>query len=154
MPHENLKTQNDGDDARRIPEKFAAEITIQVQGQFAGIGFIGHHSFMLRIQFYRMHDKGRGSHPGQLAVEVETPRPGFVNDKHPAGQRQLFLHEGQEAGRGEPLRRLGRLAVAHPDHPEMIGVPVHSQLELLDSCLRFRIWRRIRFHRHVELHVA
>ena len=27
----------------------------------------------------------------------------------------------------------------------MIGVPVHPELELLDSVLRFRIWRRIRF---------
>ena len=43
---------------------------------------------------------------------------------------------------------------AHPDHPEMIGVPVHSQLELRDAdgrfkvYLRFRIYERISFDRH------
>ena len=36
------------------------------------------------------------------------------------------------------------------DDPEMIGVPVHSEFELLDSVLHFRFYRRICFHRHVE----
>ena len=95
-----------------------------------------------------MHEKGRRAQRSELAVEVKAARPGFVNHEHLAGQRELFLHERQEAGRGEPLRRLGRLAVTHPDHPEMIGVPVHSEFELLDSVLRFCVGKRIRFHRH------
>ena len=96
-----------------------------------------------------MDDESRDARRGELAMEVKAARSGFVNHEHLVGQRPLFLHERQEAGRGEPLCRLGRLAVAHPDHPEMIGVPIHPQLELPDADLRFRIFRRICFHRHV-----
>ena len=56
---------------------------------------------------------------------------------------------GRERLVSRPLRLLG-LTITHPNDPEMIGVPVHPEFELLDSVLRFRIWRRIRFHRHVE----
>ncbi len=85
-----------------------------------------------------MHDKSRDPEGGELAVQVKAAGPGFINHEHLVGQGELFLHERQEAGRGEPLRRLGRLAVTHPGHPEMIGVPIHPQLELLDTDLRFR----------------
>jgi hypothetical protein len=129
--------------------QIAAQEAIQIQDQFAGIGFVGHHPFMLGIKLLRMHDERRDAQRGELAVEVKSTRPGFVNHEHLVGQSELFLHEGQKTVRGEPLRRLGRLAITHPDHPEMIGVPVHAQFELLDSLLRFRIERRIRFHRHV-----
>ena len=120
----------------------APEVTIQIQGQFAGIGFVGHHPFMLGIELLRMHDKSRDPERGELAVQVKAARPGFVNDEDLVGQGELFLHERQEAGGREPLRRLRRLAIAHPDHPEMIGVPIHSQLELLDTGLRFGVWKR------------
>lgn len=128
----------------------AAQVTVQIQGQFAGIGFVGHHAFMVGIEFLRMHDKYRDAECGELPVEMETARPSFVNHAHLIGQGELFLHEQQETGRGEPLRRLRGLAIAYSDDPEMIGVPVHSEFQLLDSVLRFRFWRRIRFHRHVE----
>ena len=84
-----------------------------------------------------MHHK-RGDPKGrQLAVQVKAAGSGFINHKDLVGQGELFLHEGQEAGRGEPLGRLGRLPIAHPGHPEVIGVPIHPQLELLDTDLRF-----------------
>jgi len=102
------------------------------------------------IELVRMHDEGPDAQAGELPVEVKTTRSGLVNHEHLVGQGALFLNEEQEGGRGEPLRGLGRLAIAHPDHPEMIDVPVHPNFELLDSVLRFRIQRRIRFHRHVE----
>ena len=81
---------------------------------------------------------------------MEAAGPGFVNHEDLVGQRELFLHEQQETGRGEPLRRRRRLASAQPHHPEMIGVPVHAELQLLDSVLRFRFERRIRFLRYAE----
>ena len=96
-----------------------------------------------------MHDERCHAERGELAMQMEAARPGFVNHEHLIGQRELFLHEGQEAGWSEPLRRLGRLAIAHPDDTELIGVPVHPELELLDANLRFRIRERICFHRHV-----
>ena len=119
----------------------AAEVTIQIQGQFAGIGFVGHHPFMLRIKLLRMHHKSRDPERCELAVQVKAAGAGFVNHEYLVGQGELFLHKGQEAGGGEPLRRLRRLAIAHPDHPEVIGVPIHPQFELLDTDLRFEYWR-------------
>ena len=106
---------------------------------------------MLGIELLRMHDKSPHAQRGELAVQVKATGSGFVNHKHLVGQDELFLHEGQEAGRGVPLRRLRRLAVTHPDHPEMFGVPVHPQLNLLDSGLRFRIGERSCFHGMSEL---
>jgi hypothetical protein len=85
-----------------------------------------------------------------LAVQVKAAGSGFVYHKYLVSQGELFLHEGQEAGRREPLGRLGRLPIAHPGHPEMIGVPIHSQLELLDTDLRFDGWRRTCFQGMVE----
>jgi hypothetical protein len=40
-------------------------------------------------------------------MQVEATGTGFVNHEHVIGQGELFLHEQQETGRGEPLRRLG-----------------------------------------------
>jgi hypothetical protein len=120
----------------------ATEVTIQIQGQFAGIGFVRNHTLMARIEFFRMNNKNRHPQRGELAMQVNATRPGFVNDKHRIGERELFLHERQERGRGEPLRWLRRLAVAHPRHPEMIGVPIHTQLELPDTGLRFGVGQR------------
>ena len=86
---------------------------------------------------------------GVGAGGMEAARTGFVNHDHLLGQRELLLDEVQEAGRAEPLGGLRRLAIAHSDHPEMFDVPVHPEFELLDSVLRLRMERRIRFHRHV-----
>ena len=97
-----------------------------------------------------MHDKSRDPEGRELAMQVETARSGFIHHKDLVGQGELFLHERQEAGGGEPLGWLGRLAIAHPDHPELIGVPVHPQLELLDTGLRFGVWERSCFHGMVE----
>jgi len=127
----------------------AAQIAIQFQGQFAGIGLVRHHPFMLRVELLRMHDK-RGDPEGrQLAVQVKAAGSGFVYHKYLVSQGELFLHEGQEAGRREPLGGLRRLPIAHPHHAELLDVPVHGDFELTDSGLRFGIQRRIRFHRHV-----
>ena len=127
----------------------AAEIAIEFQGQFAGIGFVGHHAFVLGIEFDGMHHKHGDAKGGELAVEVKAAGTGFVNDKDLIGQGELFLDEGQEAGRREPLGGLGRLPIAHPHYAELFDVPVHAEFELVDPGLRFRIERRIRFHRHV-----
>jgi len=127
----------------------AAEIAIQFQGQFAGIGLVSHHAFMLGIEFDRMHDKRGDAEGAELAVEMKSAGTGFVNDEDLIGQGELFLDEGQEAGWREPLGGLGRLAIAHPHHTELFDVPVHGEFELMDSVLRFGIQRRIRFHRHV-----
>ena len=131
----------------------AAQIAVQLQGQFAGIGLVGDDALVLRIEPDRMDDEGGDAQGGELAMELEAARPGFVNREHLAGQGELLPHEGQEAGGGEALGWLGRLAVAHPDDPEMIGVPVHAQFELVDWGLRFGWEERIGFHRHVALHV-
>ena len=60
------------------------------------------------------------------------------------------MHEGQEAGGRKPVGRLGRLPIAHPDHPQLIGVPIHPQLELLDTDLRLDGCRRSCFRGMVE----
>jgi len=130
--------------------EIAAEIAIQFQGQFAGIGLVGDDAFMLGIEFDGMHDKDGDAQRRELAVEMKATRTRFVNDEDLVGERQLFLHEGQKAGGGEPLGGLRRLAIAHPHHAELFDVPVHAEFELVDPGLRFRIGRRIRFHRHVE----
>ena len=39
---------------------------------------------------------------------------------------------------------------AGPGHPEMVRVPVHPQLDLLDTSLHFGIWERSCFHRVFE----
>ena len=78
--------------ALRLPR----EVAIQFQGQFAGIGLVGHHPFMLRIEFDRMHDKGRDAEGGELPVEVKTARPGFVNHEDLVGQGELFLTKGRK----------------------------------------------------------
>ena len=97
---------------------------------------------MLGIELLRLHDKSRDPERGELAMEVKASGSGFIDHKHPVGQGPLFLHVGQEALRDETLSRLRRLAIAHPDHPEMIGVPIHTQFELLDVGLRFGGWKR------------
>jgi len=65
----------------------------------------------------------------------------------------LAKEVGRATASVEALGWLGRLAIAHPDHPEMIGVPVHPELELLDTGLRFGIAERNDFRSHVELHI-
>ena len=130
------------------------EIAIQFQDQFAGIGLVGDHTLVLRIEFDGMDDISRGTQRGELAVEMKAAGTGFVNDEDLVGQRELFLDEIQEAGRGEALGRLGREAVAHPRDAEMIGVPVHPELELVDSVLRFRFEGRIGVHRHVDFRLC
>jgi len=127
----------------------AAEVAVQLQGQFAGVRLVGHHAFMVGIEFLRMHDKYRDAEGGELPVEMEATRTSFVDDEDLVGQRALFLHEQQKTGGRKPLRRLGRLAITHPHDAEVFDVPVHAEFELLDSVLRFRMERRIRFHRHV-----
>jgi hypothetical protein len=47
------------------------------------------------------------------------------------------------------ISRLARSSV-QAGHPEMVGVPVHTQLDLLDTGLRFGVWERSCFHRMVE----
>ena len=92
--------------------------------------------------------------PAKRDISIYTfleARPGFINTEYLVGQVELFLHEWQTAGGGEPLGRLGRLAVTHLDHPEMFGVPVHPQLELLDTGLRFGVWERSCFRGMSEL---
>ena len=117
--------------------EIAAEIAIEFQGQFAGIGLVGHDAFMLRIEFDGMHDKDGDAQRGELAVEVKAAGPGFVNDEDLIGQGELFLHERQEAGRREPLGGLRRLPIARPHHAELFDVPVHGEFELVDAGLRF-----------------
>jgi hypothetical protein len=48
--------------------------------------------------------------------------------------------------------RISRLAHSsvQPSHPEMAGVPIHTQLDLPDTGLRFGVWERSCFHRMVE----
>ena len=104
----------------------APQVAIQIQSQFAGVGFVGHHTFVQGIELVRVHHKGRDAEGRELAVQMKTTRAGFVNHNHLVGQRDLFLHENQEGSWGEPLRWLGRLAITHPDDPEMINVPVHT----------------------------
>jgi hypothetical protein len=50
---------------------------------------------------------------------------------------------------GVSISRRARSGV-QPGHPEMVGVPVHTQLDLLDTGLRFGVWERSCFHRMVE----
>ena len=85
---------------------------------------------------------------GQWPVEMKAAGSGFIHGKDLVGQGELFLHERQEGVRAEALGRLRWLAVAHPDDAEVVGVPVHPHLELLDTGLRFSFNERIGFHRH------
>jgi hypothetical protein len=50
---------------------------------------------------------------------------------------------------GVSIFRLARSGV-QAGHPEMVGVPVHTQLDLLDTGLRFGVWERSCFHRMIE----
>ena len=137
----------DADDAHG-PE-VAPEVAIQIQGQFAGIGLVGHHPFMLGIEFVRMHNIDGDPQRAELPVEVKAAGSGLINDDDLVRQSTLFFHEGEEAGRREPLGGLRRLPITHPHHAELLDVPVHAEFELADTGLRFRVERRIRFHRHV-----
>jgi len=64
----------------------APQVTIQIQGQFAGIGLVGHHPFMLGIELLRMHDKSADSKGSKLPVQVKTAGPCFIDHKYLVGQ--------------------------------------------------------------------
>ena len=97
----------------------APQVAIQIQRQFAGIGLIGDHPLVLGIEFLRMRDLSRDAEGGELALQMEAAGTGFVNHNHLLGQRELLLDEVQEADWTEPLGGLQRLAIAHPDHPDL-----------------------------------
>jgi len=50
---------------------------------------------------------------------------------------------------GVRISRRARSGV-QPGHPEMVGLPVHTQLDLLDTSLRFGVGELSCFHRMVE----
>ena len=58
------------------------------------------------IELFGMNHENSHPQRAELAMQVKTTRPGFVNDKYPVSQLNLFLHEGQECGWRQPLRRL------------------------------------------------
>ena len=67
---------------------------------------------------------------------------------HRGGKVGLLFDEFAEGGVAEALGGLRGLAVAHSHHAQVIGVPVHPQLELMDTGLCFGFGQRSCFHRH------
>ena len=72
-------------------------------------------------------------------LEVKAPGPASLTTNPWPARLSCFCTKGRKLARENRCAWQERLAVAHSEHPEMIGVPVHAQFELPDSLLRFRI---------------
>ena len=114
----------------------AMQVTIQFEHQFAAVGLVGHHALAIRIEFFGMHQVTLHSQRGELAVQVKAAGAGFIDDHDFVGQFFLLFDPFYKCGLGEALGRLRRLALAHAGHPQMVDVPVHPQLKLVNPDLR------------------
>jgi hypothetical protein len=97
----------------------------------------GRHAAMPLVQPGRANHIVAHPKQGQLPVQPEVRRPGFVTTDDLLGQGLLLFNPRQKGGGGEGLRRLGFGPVHHAYRHDAGRVDVQGQLELLAQRLCF-----------------
>src|SRR5438128_2811896 len=106
-----------------------ANITVQIQRQFARIGLVGAHPFKSRIQFGGSDNVVGHAQFTELTVQHKPTGPGLVATEHSLGQNRLLLCPGQEVLWTEPLGRFGPSSVDHPHYSVVLCMPIDAQLD-------------------------